>query len=104
MYAGVTSPYLNRGGLQTKFEKSGERITAEQRSSARKVEERWGATELHKLFPKLIGPPRPRRDKKTMEVVFYPHGYPPEEGQKRRMIVPKLRDDDRISYKPNPKL
>merc|ERR1712066_1175008 len=28
MYAGITSPYLNRGGLQTKFENSGESITA----------------------------------------------------------------------------
>jgi len=104
MYAGITSPYLNRGGLQTKFEKSGERITAEQRSVVRKVEERWGALELHKLFPRLIGPPRPRRDKKTMEVVFYPHGYPPGEGIKRRMIAPRLCDEDRISYSPNPKL
>merc|ERR1740138_59040 len=42
MYAGITSPYLNRGGLQTKFEKSGESITAEMRSNARKREERWG--------------------------------------------------------------
>merc|ERR1712070_621160 len=104
MYAGITSPYMNRGGLQTKFEKSGERITADERSTARKVEERWGATELHKLFPMLIGAPRPRKDKKTMEVVFYPNGMPPEESRKRRMIYPKLRGDDKISYKPNPKL
>merc|ERR1719478_450874 len=69
MYAGITSPYLNRGGLQTKFERKGEKITAEQRSAVRKTEERWGATELHKLFPRLLGPPRPRRDAKTMEVV-----------------------------------
>lgn len=104
MYAGITSPYLNRGGLQTKFEKHGERITAEQRSAARKSEERWGAMELHKLFPKIIGPPRPRRDAKTMEVVFHPHGYPPGEGIKRRMIAPRLLDDDEIRYAPNPKL
>ena len=48
-YAGITSPYLNRGGLQQKFERSGERITAEQRSVKRKQEERWGAAELHRL-------------------------------------------------------
>merc|ERR1719230_1240100 len=104
MYAGITSPYLNRGGLQTKFEKKGERITAEERGAARKVEERWGATELHKLFPRLIGPPRPRRDSKTMEVVFYVNGYPPGEAIKRKMIAPRLCDDDRICYVPNPKL
>lgn len=104
MYAGITSPYLNRGGLQTKFEKKGERITAEQRSAVRKLEERWGATELHKLFPKLIGEPRPRRDAKTMEVVFHTNGYPPGEGIKRKMISPRLYDTDRISYALNPKL
>jgi hypothetical protein len=104
MYAGITSPYLNRGGLQTKFEKSGESITAEMRSNARKREERWGAMELHKMFPQLVGEPRPRRDKKTMEVVFHSNGYPPGEGIKRRMIAPRLHDDDRIRYAPNPKL
>merc|ERR1711988_1017963 len=82
----------------------GERITAEERGAARKVEERWGATELHKLFPRLIGPPRPRRDSKTMEVVFYVNGYPPGEAIKRKMIAPRLCDDDRICYVPNPKL
>jgi len=104
MYAGITSPYLNRGGLQEKFEASGERITAAERSDARKMEERWGAMELHRLFPKLIGPPRPRKDKKTMEVVFHTNGYPPGEGIKRRMIAPALRDEDRIAYAPNPKV
>eukprot|EP00913_Durusdinium_trenchii_P004898 g4547.t1 len=69
MYAGITSPYLNRGGLQKKFEARGERISAELRSEARKKEERWGAMELHKMFPRLIGPPKKRRDKKTMEAV-----------------------------------
>jgi len=57
MYAGITSPYLNRGGLQGKFEAKGEKVTAEDRSAARKCEERWGANELHRLFPRLIGPP-----------------------------------------------
>lgn len=104
MYAGITSPYLNRGGLQTKFEKAGERITAEQRGAARKLEERWGATELHKLFPKLVGEPRPRKDTKTMEVVFHSNGYPPGEGIKRKMICPRLHDTDEIRYAPNPKL
>lgn len=104
MYAGITSPYLNRGGLQTKFEKSGEKITAEQRSTHRKMEERWGAHEIAKLFPRLIGPPRQRRDKKTMEVVFFTNGYPPGEAIKRKMIGPRLSDDDRIRYAPNPKL
>lgn len=104
MYAGITSPYLNRGGLQEKFEASGEKITAAERSDARKAEERWGAMELHYLFPRLVGPPRARRDKKTMEVVFYPNGYPIGEGSQRRMIAPRLRDDDRIVYGPNPKV
>eukprot|EP00929_Paragymnodinium_shiwhaense_P080442 TRINITY_DN41951_c0_g1_i1.p1 TRINITY_DN41951_c0_g1~~TRINITY_DN41951_c0_g1_i1.p1 ORF type:complete len:714 (-),score=195.17 TRINITY_DN41951_c0_g1_i1:81-2222(-) len=104
MYAGVTSPYLNRGGLQTKFEKSGERISAEERGAVRKAEERKGAQSLHEMFPRLIGPPRPRRDRKTMEVTFYPNGYPTGEGQKRKMWVPNLRDDDRLQYAPNPKI
>jgi len=103
MYAGITSPYLNRGGLQTKFEKEGEQITSQERSAARKIEERWGATELHKLFPRLIGPPCPRGDRKTMEVTFYPLGYPTGEGSKRKMIYPRLFDEDCIEYKPNPK-
>ena len=68
MYAGVTSPYLNRGGLQQKFEVKGEQITALERSCHRKQEERAGAAELHRLFPRLIGPPRKRRGKKAMEV------------------------------------
>merc|ERR1712194_999614 len=103
MYAGITSPYLNRGGLQSKFEKKGESITAEERSTARKVEERWGADELRKMFPRLIGPPRPRRDKKTMEVVFHFHGCPPGEHASRRMRVPSYRDGDWIRYGRNPK-
>jgi len=103
MYAGITSPYLNKGGLQTKFEKTGERITAEDRGAARKLEERWGANELCRLFPRLVGPPRPRADRKTMEVVFFPLGYPTGEGSKRKMLCPHLLDEDSIEYKPNPK-
>ncbi|CAJ1377849.1 unnamed protein product [Effrenium voratum] len=103
MYAGITSPYLNRGGLQKKFEVKGERISAEQRSEARKKEERWGALELHRMFPKLIGLPKKRRDKKTMEVCFYSMGYPPGEGKKR--IAPQLMDTDRVRYwQQNPKV
>lgn len=105
MYAGITSPYLNRGGLQKKFEASGERITAEQRGEARKKEERWGAMELHKMFPQLVGPPKKRRDKKTMEVNFHSMGYPPGEGGKRKRIAPRFMDADLIRYRPeNPKL
>eukprot|EP00928_Gymnodinium_smaydae_P078676 TRINITY_DN62783_c0_g1_i1.p1 TRINITY_DN62783_c0_g1~~TRINITY_DN62783_c0_g1_i1.p1 ORF type:complete len:776 (+),score=149.25 TRINITY_DN62783_c0_g1_i1:90-2330(+) len=105
MYAGITSPYLNRGGLQTKFEAKGERITADERSTHRKAEERSGAMELHKLFPRLVGPPRPRRDKKTMEVDFYSRGEPPGEAAKRKMWAPYLRNEDEIEYYlPNPKL
>lgn len=104
MYAGVTSPYMNRGGLQTKFEREGERITAEERSTARKAEERCGAMDLHRSFPRLIGVPRPRRDKKTMEVTFFPHGYPPGEGASRKIIDPNFRDDDCIAYNLNPKV
>jgi len=105
MYAGITSPYINRGGLQKKFELKGERITAEQRSAARKQEERWGAAELQKLFPRLIGPPQVRRDKKTMEVNFYSWGCPPGELSKRKRIAPQLMDTDRIRYvQKNPKL
>jgi len=104
MYAGITSPYLNRGGLQRKFEAKGERITAEQRSEARKKEERWGAWELHQLFPRLIGPPKKRRDKKTMEVNFYTHGYPTGEGFNRKRICPRLMASDQIRYEQrNPK-
>lgn len=103
MYAGITSPYLNRGGLQKKFEVRGERISAEERSEARKKEERWGAMELHKQFPRLIGPPKKRRDKKTMEVNFYSMGYPPCEGRKR--FSPRLMNSDRIQYiQRNPKV
>ena len=47
MYCGITSPYLNRGGLQQKFELKGEQITAAERSSHRKKEERSGAAGLH---------------------------------------------------------
>eukprot|EP00931_Biecheleriopsis_adriatica_P093899 TRINITY_DN67621_c0_g1_i1.p1 TRINITY_DN67621_c0_g1~~TRINITY_DN67621_c0_g1_i1.p1 ORF type:complete len:677 (-),score=151.55 TRINITY_DN67621_c0_g1_i1:49-2037(-) len=105
MYAGITSPYLNRGGLQKKFEAKGERITAEERSKARKTEERWGAMELHQLFPRLIGPPKVRRDRKTMEVNFYSHGCPPGEVSNRKRIAPRLMGSDRIRYKQeNPKL
>lgn len=105
MYAGITSPYLNRGGLQKKFEARGERISAELRSEARKKEERWGAMELHKMFPRLIGPPKKRRDKKTMEVNFYSMGYPPGEGTKKKRIGPHLMSSDRIRYKQlNPKV
>jgi len=105
MYAGITSPYLNRGGLQRKFEARGERISAEERSEARKKEERWGAMELHKMFPRLIGPPKKRRDKKTMEVNFYSMGYPPGEGTKKKRIGPRLMSSDRIHYKQlNPKV
>ena len=101
MYAGVTSPYLNRGGLQQKFEVKGEQITALERSCHRKQEERAGAAELHRLFPRLIGPPRKRRDKKTMEVYFYSAGRPPGE---RKMISPNLRGEDVIEYRQrNPK-
>ncbi|CAK9005435.1 unnamed protein product [Durusdinium trenchii] len=119
-YAGITSPYLNRGGLQKKFEARGERISAELRSEARKKEERWGAMELHKMFPRLIGPPKKRRDKKTMEVNFYSMGYPPGElarpvtahsdarplrGTKKKRIGPHLMSSDRIRYKQlNPKV
>lgn len=104
MYAGITSPYTNRGGLQTKFERHGETITSEGRSAARKLEERDGAAQLQQMFPRLIGPPRPRKDKKTMEVVFFQNGYPPGEGSKRRMIAPHLRDEDQIVYARNPKV
>ncbi|CAE8618154.1 unnamed protein product [Polarella glacialis] len=104
MYAGITSPYMNRGGLQNKFEKKGEKITADQRSDVRKAEERWGASELNRLFPHLIGPPKPRRDKKTMEVNFYYSGCPPGESRRKR-IAPRLLDSDRVKYKQeNPKL
>jgi hypothetical protein len=101
MYAGVTIPYMNRGGLQQKFEARGERITALERSCHRKEEERTGAAALHALFPRFIGPPRKRRDKKTMEVYFYSAGRPPGE---RKMISPHLRDEDVIEYRQkNPK-
>ena len=101
MYCGITSPYVNRGGLQQKFEAKGEQITALERSRHRKEEERLGAAELHKLFPRLIGPPHKRRDKKTMEVYFYSAGNPPGE---RKMIAPHLRDEDVIEYQEeNPK-
>ena len=104
MYCGITRPYLNRGGLQSKFEATGEQITAKERSSHRKTEERHGAAELHKLFPRLIGPPQRRRDKKTMEVVFYPNGIPPAEACLRNMIAPRYRGQDMIIYKNrNPK-
>lgn len=103
MYAGITSPYMNRGGLQKKFEAKGERITAEQRSMSRKKEERCAAMELHRLFPNLIGPPKERRDKKTMEVNFYSHGYLPGQSRLKR-IAPTLLDKDRIRYRQdNPK-
>ena len=104
MYCGITSPYLNRGGLQQNFELKGEKITAEERSSHSKEEERSGAAELHKLFPRLIGPPQQRRDKKTMEVFCYSNGYPVGEGSRRRMIAPRLRDEDVIEHQAkNPK-
>jgi hypothetical protein len=104
MYCGITRPYLNRGGLQSKFEATGEQITAKERSSQRTNEERQGAAKLHELFPRLIGPPRQRRDKKTMEVVFYPHGVPPAEACLRSMIAPRYRGEDMILYRHrNPK-
>jgi len=100
MYAGITSPYLNRGGLQSKFEVAGEVITAAQRSCERKQEERRGAAALHDLFPKLIGPPKQRRDKKTMEVNF----LGPCLSNKKR-IAPQLLEQDKIRYQQrNPKV
>ncbi|CAK9104170.1 unnamed protein product [Durusdinium trenchii] len=48
MYAGVTSPYTNGGGLQSKFHVGG---------SIRKSEEWCGAQQLHELFPTLIAAP-----------------------------------------------
>eukprot|EP00449_Zooxanthella_nutricula_P019427 CAMPEP_0198544906 /NCGR_PEP_ID=MMETSP1462-20131121/62329_1 /TAXON_ID=1333877 /ORGANISM="Brandtodinium nutriculum, Strain RCC3387" /LENGTH=484 /DNA_ID=CAMNT_0044275267 /DNA_START=48 /DNA_END=1497 /DNA_ORIENTATION=- len=55
MYAGVTRPFCNRGGLQQKFEIAGEGITAD----ARKEEERNGAKELHKAVPAIDRAPPP---------------------------------------------
>lgn len=39
-----------------------------------------------------------------MEVVFYPNGYPIGEQSTRKMIGPRLYDDDKICYAPNPKI
>jgi len=49
MYAGVTSPYTNSGGLQSKFHAG--------TGSIRKSEEWCGAQQLHELFPTLIAAP-----------------------------------------------
>merc|ERR1719199_1786545 len=71
MYAGATAPYRNGGGLQAHFEdktssdalsiaagaSSPEPVAASTACSARKLEERRGAEELHRLFPRLVAEP-----------------------------------------------
>ncbi|CAJ1408394.1 unnamed protein product [Effrenium voratum] len=49
MYAGMTSPYSNGGGLQSKFNARA--------GDVRKTEEWYGAQQLHQLFPTLIAAP-----------------------------------------------
>jgi hypothetical protein len=78
MYTGITSPFANSGGLQAKYEGDvGCRVTNQSRCAARKVEERWGAAELSRLFPYAVGAPR-QRDKasRTMEVTFLQRRHP----------------------------
>jgi len=75
MYTGITSPFANSGGLQAKFESKGDnegsRAANQSRSEARKVEERWGASELNRLFPDLVGPVRDRDKASTsLDVTF----------------------------------
>eukprot|EP00929_Paragymnodinium_shiwhaense_P059624 TRINITY_DN29852_c0_g1_i2.p1 TRINITY_DN29852_c0_g1~~TRINITY_DN29852_c0_g1_i2.p1 ORF type:complete len:1224 (-),score=282.85 TRINITY_DN29852_c0_g1_i2:196-3792(-) len=103
MYAAITNPYANGGGLQTLFKNeratgpSSQRAVGEDGAcpvkaepaalsgggqspspstaqqdgcSKRKAEERNGAAELHRLFPKLIAPHKARDSEGTMEVVF----------------------------------
>jgi len=72
MYAGITCPYQNGGGLQAKFEHTGVKHTTEARGAARKMEERQGALDLNRLFPQFIGPPRVHGAVSTMEVHFRP--------------------------------
>mmetsp|Transcript_6071 Transcript_6071/g.11170 ORF Transcript_6071/g.11170 Transcript_6071/m.11170 type:complete len:721 (-) Transcript_6071:159-2321(-) len=134
MYAGITDPFVNQGGLQSKFNSEMAGSAAQTGRDGRKAEELSHALELHRLFPKLIGPPQRRAGQKTQSVnflrissrkkvtcnlVFFRKGskerrrIPVSRLSKRKserkpklrrsFLMPSLRDDDKIMYRPNSK-